>query len=177
LTFYLITVIFHTEGAWLPYVALATAVLIGTAIGFLLVCLYPVGIFLAGASIGFLLIWIIAGCINLPFLRSHLYIPFAVGLLLALIIGIMALVLQKWFFIAGTSVVGAFLVTWGLDYFVELGFMVYYLLLFADNRSALKPCWYSWAIMTQFLVLALVSFLVQSLLTGRKYDHKKDITG
>ena len=176
LTFY-IAEVFQTRESWLSYVALAAAVLIGAATGFLLLCIYPLGIFLAGASIGFLLVWFIAGGINAPFLRDHLYVPFAVAILLAGIIGIMALVLQKWFFIAGTSTMGAFLAAWGLDYFVELGFMVYYLLLFADDRSELNPCWYSWLIMMLFFLLVLVGFAIQSLVTGRKFEHKDEIPG
>jgi len=162
---------------WLPYVALAAAVVVGILVGLLTICIYYVGIFLAGASIGFLVPWFILGAINIPFLRTHFYVIIIICAVVAVIVGILALILQKWFFIVGTSILGAFIVIWGVDYYIELGSMVYYLLLFAENRSSLKPCWYSWTMMPVFFVLALAGFLVQAFVTGRKYDHKKEMKG
>ena len=162
---------------WLPYVALAVAVVVGIITGLLTICIYYIGIFLAGASIGFLISWFILGAINVPFLREHIYVPIIIAVVVAIIIGIIALVLQKWFFMVGTSILGGFLVVWGLDYYIELGSMIYYLLLFAENRSTLKPCWYSWMMLPLFFILSLAGFLVQALLTGRKYDHKKEMKG
>ena len=163
--------------SWIPYVALAVAVIVGVLFGLLTICVYYVGIFLAGASIGFLVTWFILGAINIPYLREHIYIPIIITIAVGIILGIVALVVQKWFFILGTSILGAFIITWGLDYFIELGSMVYYLLLFAENRSILKPCWYSWIMIPLYVILAIAGFLVQVFLTGRNYDHKKEMKG
>ena len=55
--------------------------------------------------------------------------------------------------------------------------MVYYLLLFAEHRSKLHPCWYSWMLVPLFVISAITAFIVQAALTGRKYDHKKELKG
>ena len=157
--------------------ALGVAIIVGVLAGLLTVCIYHVGIFLAGASTGFLITWFILGGINVPFFRDHIYVPIIIAIVVAIIVGILALLMQKWFFIVGTSILGAFIITWGLDYYIELGSMVYYLLLFAENRSTLKPCWYSWIMLPLFVILAVAGFLIQVFLTGRKYDHKKEMRG
>ena len=77
----------------------------------------------------------------------------------------------------GTAVLGAFIIIWGLDYYLELGSLIYYLFLFAAHRSDLKPCWYSWILIPLFVILILAGFLVQALVTGRKYNHKKEMNG
>ena len=167
---------YDRDESWIPYVAASVAVVVGILCGLLTICIYYVGIFLAGGSIGFLIAWFILGAIDVPFLQTHIYVPILVSVLCGIIVGILALLIQKWLFMVGISILGAFQVAWGLDYYIELGAMMYYLLLFAEHRSNLKPCWYSWSIIPFFVILAIAGFLVQALLTGRKYDHKEHMS-
>lgn len=162
---------------WIPYVALSVAALVGLLAGLLTVCVYQIGIFLGGGSIGFLATWFLLAAINVTYLREHIYIPIIIALVVMVIVGILALVLQKWLFIIGTSILGSFIAVWGLDYYLELGAMIYYLFLFAENRSSIKPCWYSWIVLVLFVILILAGFLIQALVTGRKFDHKKVMKG
>ena len=69
------------------------------------------------------------------------------------------------------------MVTWGLDYYLELGSMIYFLFLYAEHRAEHKPCWYSWTMIPLFVILCIAGFLIQAIVTGRKYDHKKEMKG
>lgn len=162
---------------WIPYMALGVAIVAGLLAGLLTICIYYIGIFLAGGSIGFLVTWFILSAINVPFFREHIYVPVLISLAVAIILGIITLILQKWFFMLGTAVLGGFIVVWGFDYYLELGSMIYYLFLFAEHRSNVKPCWYSWIIIPLFIVLIFAGLLIQVFITGRKYDHKKEMKG
>ena len=165
------------DEAWVPYVAFTSAVAVGIFSGILTICIYYIGIFLAGAGIGFLIAWFILAAIDAQFFQTHIWVPFVTASVVGLGLGVVGLFFQKWFFMLGTSVLGAFKIVWGLDYFVELGSMIYYLFLFAEHRTELKPCWYSWCVIPLFIVLALVGLLIQAALTGRKYDHRRDLKG
>jgi hypothetical protein len=156
---------------------LASAGVVGILAGLLTICVYYVGIFLAGGSIGFLVTWFILASINVGFFREHIYVPIIISVVVAIVVGIFALLVQKWFFMLGTAILGGFIIVWGLDYYLELGSMIYYLLLFAENRSRLKPCWYSWIIIPIFVILAVAGFLIQAFVTGRKYNHKEEMRG
>lgn len=162
---------------WVPYTAAVVSVVVGVICGVLAICIYYIGIFLAGASIGFLLTWFVLAAINIPFFREHIYVPVIGAVVGAVIIGAISLWIQKWFFMIGTSILGSFMLCWGLDYFLELGSMVYYLLLFAEHRSRLDPCWYSWIMIPLFVATAVAAFIIQAALTGRKYDHRKELRG
>ena len=162
---------------WIPYVALGCALVVGLIVGLITVCIHYIGIFFLGGSLGFLIVWFILGFIDVTFFQNHIYVPIAIAVVSGILVGIIALLLQKWLFLIGSSVLGGFILVWGLDYYLELGFMIYYLLLFAEKRSELKPCWYSWLIIPVFIILFISGFLVQVLVTGRKYDHKKEMRG
>lgn len=162
---------------WVPYTAAAVSLVVGIICGVLTICIYYIGIFLAGASIGFLMTWFVLAAINIQFFQEHIYVPVIGAVVGAVIIGVLSLWIQKWFFMIGTAILGSFMLCWGLDYYLELGSMVYYLLLFAEHRSRLDPCWYSWAMIPVFVVTAVGAFIVQALLTGRKYDHRKELQG
>jgi hypothetical protein len=167
----------HLHETWVPYTAVAVSVVVGIICGVLTICVYYIGIFLAGASIGFLITWFILAAIDIPFFREHIYVPVIGAAVGAVTVGLMSLWIQKWFFMLGTAILGSFMICWGVDYFLELGAMVYYLLLFAEHRSRLEPCWYSWGVISLFVACGVAAFIVQAVLTGRKYDHRKELKG
>ena len=151
--------------------------MVGIICGTLTICGYYLGIFLAGASIGFLMMWFVLAAINIPFFHEHIYVPVIGAVLGAVIVGVLSLWIQKWFFMLGTTILGSFMLCWGIDYNLELGSMVYYLLLFAEHRSRMEPCWYSWVMIPVFVACAVSAFIIQATLTGRKYDHRKELKG
>ena len=178
LTYFIILAFLHHRGeTWVPWVAGSASVVVGILCGVLTICIYYIGIFLAGGSIGFLIAWFILAAINIPFFRTHIYVPILASVTLAFIVGIIALIIQKWFFMFGTALLGGFKIAWGVDYYLELGSMIYYLLLFAEHRAELNPCWYSWCMIGLFVIVVVIGFIIQATLTGRKYDHKKDLKG
>ena len=162
---------------WVPYTAAGVSIVVGIICGLLTICIYYIGIFLAGASIGFLLTWFLLAAIDIPFFREHIYVPVIAAIVVAIIVGVISLWIQKWFFMLGTAVLGSFMICWGVDYYVELGSMVYYLLMFAEHRSKMKPCWYSWSMVPLFVAGAVSAFIIQAVLTGRKYNHRKELKG
>jgi hypothetical protein len=177
---YFVILAFVSDGmdqTWVPITAGGVAIVVGIICGALTICLYYIGIFLAGASIGFLLTWFVLAAINIPFFREHIYVPVIGAALGAVAVGIVSLCIQKWFFMLGTSILGSFMICWGIDYYLELGSMVYYLLLFAEHRSKIEPCWYSWVMIPLFVSCAVSAFIIQAALTGRKYDHRKELEG
>lgn len=149
----------------------------GVSFGLLTICIYYIGLFLAGGSIGFFIVWALFSAIDIPFFQTHAYVPILIAVAAGIVCGIVTLIFQKWLVILGTSLIGSFLISWSLDYYMELGQMVYYLLMFAVDRQNLNVCWFSWVLVALFVLLAAVGLLVQILVTGRKYDHKKDFNG
>ena len=178
IAYLLISALTHSRSEhWILYVALGAAIIVGILAGFLTICIYYIGIFLAGASIGFLVAWFILASIDIPFFSEHFYVPIIVAIIMGAVVGFIALKVQKWVFILGTSILGGLLIIWGLDYFLELGSMIYFLFLFAEHRSGIKPCWYSWSIVPLFVILVVAGLLIQGFVTGRKYNHKKEMNG
>ena len=175
--FVIIALVSNRPETWLPYVAISVAVVVGVLCGLLTICIYYVGLFLAGGSIGFLIVWFILASIDVDFFHTHIYVPIIIAVLAGIIAGVITLIVQKWFFMFGITILGSFLVIWGLDYYLELGSMIYYLFLFAEHRAKFKPCWYSWSIVPLFVILIVSGFLIQACVTGRKYDHKKEFNG
>lgn len=163
------------DGEWKLYATLAVTAVVGVAIGFITIAIYYIGMFLAGASLGFLIVWFFLSVIDIQYLQDNIWIPLLVALAVGIVCGIITLIFQKWPVIIGTSIIGAFLMSWSIDYYLELGLMMYYLFLFAENRRALHPCWYSWTIIGLFILISLSGLILQGAVTGRKYDHKKDL--
>ena len=161
-------------GEWKIYVYIAVACVVGAICGIVTICIYYVGLFLAGGSVGFLLSWFLLALINIEYFQQHLYIPLLIAIGVGILCGIVTLIFQKWLVIVGTSVVGGFLISWSIDYYLELGRMIYYLFLFAEHRGSLSMCWFSWIILVIFVLVSIVGFIVQAAVTGRKYNHKED---
>ena len=161
-------------GDWNLYVYLTVAGVVGAICGVITICVYYIGLFLAGGSVGFLLSWFLLAIINITYFQQHMYIPLLIAVAAGILCGIVTLIFQKWLVIIGTSVIGGFLMAWSIDYYLELGRMVYFLFLFAVQRGSLSLCWFSWLVLAVFVVLVIAGLIVQGAITGRKYNHKED---
>jgi hypothetical protein len=175
--FILIAFIGNFDPPWKLYVVIAVSVVVAVIAGIITILIYYIGMFLAGGTVGFLATWFILSAIDIEFFQTHIYIPILISLGIGIICGIFTLIFQKWLIIFGTSIIGGFMMMWGVDYFVELGQMMYFLFLFALHRSTLNLCWYSWAILGLFPVVAIAGFIIQACVTGRKYNHKDSFDG
>ena len=173
----LLTYLSSRDESWVLYVSIAASAVVGAICGIITICVYYIGIFLAGGAIGFLSSWFILSAIDYQYFAENIWVPVLISLAFAVIVGVITLLVQKWFFMVGTSVLGAFAVVWGLDYYLELGYMIYFLFLFAEHRDRITPCWYSWTVLGLFVVVAVCGFVIQAAVTGRKYDHKKALKG
>ena len=159
------------------YISLGVAVVFGVICGVLTIILYYIGIFLAGASLGGIAAWFVLSVINVDYLQEHRYIPILILLVVAVTFGIIALFVQKWLVIFATPVIGSLLITVGIDYFLEFGRMMQYAFNVARHIPDTPDCWYSWAMLGVFGVVIVAGILVQIFVTGRKYDHKKEMRG
>lgn len=172
--FILLALIGDFSVRWHIYAVSIASAIVGVILGILTIGIYYIGMFLAGGSVGFLATWFLLSVIDISFFQTHVYVPLLIAIGVGIVCGIITLIFQKWLVILGTSVIGGFLIIWSLDYYLELGQMIYFLFLFAAHRSMLKPCWFSWCIVVIFVILMIVGVIVQACVTGRKYDHKKD---
>ena len=153
---------------------MVAGLLAGVIVGIVTICIYHVGLFLVGASVGFLFAWFFLSIIDPQFFQDKIYIPIIIAIVAGVISGVITLAYPKYLVILGTSAVGAFQIVWALDYYLELGQAVYYLALYAVDRSELTLCWYSWVVVALCPVLFITGFFVQLLVTGRKHNHKDD---
>ena len=159
------------------YISLGVAIAFGAICGVLVVILYYVGIFVAGAALGGIAAWFVLSIINVDYLQEHRYIPVLILIVVAAIFGIIALFIQKWLVLLATPVIGALLITAGIDYFLELGRMMQYAFNVMHHIPDMPDCWYSWSMLGLFGIIIIAGILVQVFVTGRKYDHKKHMRG
>lgn len=159
------------------YISLGVAIAFGTICGVLIIVLYYIGIFLAGAALGGIAAWIVLSIINVDYLQEHRYIPILILVVVAVIFGIIALYIQKWLVLFATPVIGSLLITAGIDYFLELGRMMQYAFNVMRQVPDTPDCWYSWSMLGLFAVIIVAGVIVQVFVTGRKYDHKEHMQG
>ena len=159
------------------YISLGVAVAFGIICGVLVVILYYIGIFLAGAALGGIATWFVLSLISVDYLQEHRWVPILILVIVAVIFGIIALFVQKWFVMLATPVIGGLLVTVAIDYFLELGRMMQYAFNVLRHVPDKPDCWYSWAMLGVFGVVVISGIIVQVFITGRKYDHRKDTKG
>ena len=159
------------------YISLGVAVAFGVICGVLVVILYYIGIFLAGAALGGIATWFVLSLISVDYLQEHRWIPILILVIIAVIFGIIALFVQKWFVMLATPVIGGLLVTAAIDYFLELGRMMQYAFNVLSHVPDKPDCWYSWAMLGVLGAVVISGIIVQVFITGRKYDHRKDTKG
>ena len=72
-----------------------------------------------------------------------------------------------------TSLIGAALITGGVDYFIEEFVLINYTwqrIMAGDEKM---ECWVTWIILAICPVMFILGNVVQFCKTGRKYTHKK----
>ena len=133
----------------------------GIIFGVLAVLLYFVGVFLTGAGLGVfaaMLIPVSSGPQPNPILM----------LLLGIICGVLALILQKLIIILSTSLVGAGGIVYGAAYFITSGKSLTYMNDPQAARTALITMFVVW------LALGLAGVVVQYCVTGKKPHKRKE---
>jgi len=175
-TFYLVYNFLDNEDH-VFYISLGVAAVVGIICGVLVVVLYYIGVFLGGAALGGIAAWFLLSIIHVDYLQEHRWVPILILLVVAVIFGVIALFVQKWFLIFSTPVIGGLLVTVGIDYFLELGRMMQYAFNVLCHVPDKPDCWYSWAMLGVLGVVIATGIPVQLFVTARKYDHKKDTNG
>ena len=98
---------------------IAVSAAVGVFCGLLTMFCSYCGLFLAGLGLGFFFGIAIFIVIETFYHVTFMWIPFGVLLGLSLIFSLLTLRWQKGFFIVATSLIGAALITGGVDYFIE----------------------------------------------------------
>jgi len=80
--------------------------------------------------------------------------------------------------ILSTSVLGTGLILVSVDYFVDSSRAAVYVYdRLAAHFSTSAVCWYSWAVIGAWPLLATATALVQFCITGAKFDHREKPQG
>ncbi|KAI8905968.1 hypothetical protein EDD86DRAFT_174959, partial [Gorgonomyces haynaldii] len=135
---------------------IAVPVVAGLIGGFILKALFKVGVFITGAYLGFLLSNIVLGFIQDASPNARLGTQIG----LALVGGLVALWMEKPILIVATSVIGAFDIAVGVDYWVQSGFTdVFGVLKSTGHLPALSQNTY--IMLGGFVIVALLGMAVQ----------------
>ncbi|CAB3984725.1 Hypothetical predicted protein [Paramuricea clavata] len=155
---------------------------VGIIGGLLTLCLYYVGMFVLGATMG----WF-AGMALLPFFKSeahflvdHMWLPYCVCAGCAILGGLLMLCLQRIIIILSTAFLGALLFINGLDYYVEKGRIVTFTVNILQGNSSLTQgnhfylpnCWYTWLVLSLLPILFIIGVIVQQVKTSKGADHR-----
>ncbi|XP_068749306.1 transmembrane protein 198-like [Montipora capricornis] len=152
---------------------MAVAVAVGIFCGLLTMFVTYCGLFLGGFSLGFFIGIAIFFVIETFYHVTIRWIPFGVLLGLSLIFALLTLRWQKGFFIVATSLLGAAMITAGVDYFVEEFVLINYAWqrIMADNQKV--ECWVTWIVLGLWLVMFVLGNVVQFCKTGKTFTHVK----
>jgi len=90
-----------------------------------------------------------------------------------LILALLALYFQRSFVILGTSLFGAGLMVFGLDYFIERYLLMAYIWDRVKANRSEAVCWFSWIILGLWPLVFLVGSIVQWRLTAKGFNHNK----
>lgn len=169
-----VTYIIGSNHADLPSWGLvAVAVAVGIFCGLLTMFVTYCGLFLGGFGLGFFIGIAIFFIVETFYHVSIKWIPFGVLLGLSLIFSLLTLRWQKGFFIVATSIIGAALITVGVDYFIEEFVLINYAwqrIMAGDEKV---DCWVSWVLLAVWPVMFILGNVVQLCKTGRSYTHRK----
>ena len=158
-----------TEAAIVCWTSLA----VGMVAGAIVLCYYKLGIFALGCVAGgSLAVWIMSWT-DIPFITSVGW-RWAFIIVLALIVGILALFLIKVVAIVATAWVGSFMTFVGIDVFAQTGFAQAVSEILSGQVAT--PNLYSpaaYAMLSACVVLAIIGMIVQFTLTGKGDHHSQ----
>ena len=143
--------------------------------GLLTLCLYYVGLFVLGATMG----WFV-GMAALPYFKSeahflveHMWLPYCVCAACAVLGGLLMLCLQKIIIILSTAFLGSLLFINGLDYYVEKGRVVTFTVNVLQGRHYHLPnCWYTWLVLSLLPIFFIIGVIIQFVKTSKGADHR-----
>ncbi|XP_028407573.1 transmembrane protein 198-like isoform X2 [Dendronephthya gigantea] len=168
----------HIEGNAADYkdqIYLGLSFCVGLIGGLLTLCLYYVGLFVLGATLG----WF-AGMALLPLFKSeahyladNMWLPYSICTGCAIFAGLLMLCIQKVIIILSTAFLGSLLFINGIDYYVEKGRVVTYTVnIMQGSHYYLPNCWYTWLVISLLPILFIVGVIVQHVKTSKGVDHR-----
>jgi len=162
--------------SWVVTASWIAFVVGGLIIGFLVISLYKLSIFIAGAVGGVLLAMLINTSFGYKMYPSH---PNIVLIILAVVLGIiggvLAIMLEKPVIVVATSLVGECMVVWGIGYFAgDFPSASDLKSLATQNANGdwnydIPNAW--WAYLASILVLFVIGMVAQFRKTGRGVNH------
>ncbi|KAI8793234.1 transmembrane protein 198 [Biomphalaria glabrata] len=144
----------------------------GVLVGLVAMLIQYIGLFLTGFCLGLSAAAIILVVVEQFTHPYNMWIPIVVYLILGIATGLLGLRFQKAVIILSTSVIGGALALAGIDYFVGLLSMTFYLWDRVIARPSEQVCWFSWLILGLWPVVALAGAIVQWKFTGHEIDHR-----
>lgn len=174
------TIIEHAfkDKSWMNTASWIGFALGGLLIGFFVVLLYAVGIFVAGAAGGVLLAIVLNTSVGYKIYPSNPNVVLVVLIVvLGLMSGVLALKLEKPVLIVATSLFGADIVVWGVGYFAGNYPNADDLKRYRTQDSSgdwiynIPSTW--WAYLAGMLVLFIVGMLVQFKKTGHDKQYHR----
>lgn len=144
----------------------------GFLVGLITMLVPPVGLFMTGVNLGVAVAAVGLVVVNQFVHLTTKWIPIASVLTVGVFFGILTLRFQKFLTILGTAVIGGAMVMTGLDHFVELSRMAFYVwdCLLATHTSP-DPCWISWLVGGCWPLVVLLGVVIQTKVTGVGVTH------
>lgn len=144
---------------------------IGTLCGLVTMLVRSVGLFMVGLLLGLLL-----GIASLVVMEEFyhpktVWVPLGVLLGSGTLFAVLTLQWQRCFVTLSTAVFGSAVITVTVDYFVELSALVRYIYERLKVAPKRPVCWFTWAILGVWPVLALLGVLIQWKVTAEGYSH------
>lgn len=149
----------------------------GIAIGLIATFSNTLGLFgislVQGAFLGTCVLYVL----NIFIEFTNVFIPPTIVLVCFVFLAIPTIKYEKKSIILYSASYGTAVIMLTIDYFLNLSMLrklAYQLLVNRPKRERTKPCWFSWTLFAFLPVIVSLGCLVQSMKTGKHFDHKDD---
>lgn len=169
LGFYVVTLVSDCN----TQAGLIVAVIMGLMLGALTVKLWKLAIFTMGVGVGFIA-WTTFKALGSSLMTTD-YIIYGSLAVVCIICGIIALKMEKYWLLVGTPIVGSFMVTQGIDHFIDQDVNVFRILDTVTGEGAgcsLTECYIIYAML---IGLALIGAFVQVRYTSEMAEERREL--
>ncbi|XP_075055634.1 transmembrane protein 198 [Mixophyes fleayi] len=144
---------------------------IGLLCGLVTMLVHSVGLFMTGLLFGLLLATACLVGLEQFYHPPTAWIPVGVMMGSAMLFALLNLQWQKLFTVISTATFGATIMTVCADYFVEMMLLVQYVYDRLRLEASHSLCWFSWVVLSMWLLLSILGIVVQWKLTAEGFSH------
>jgi len=165
-------------GAYLPWwINSIIAIIAGLLFTWLSSCFILANVFGVGFISGFIIVLVFwTGCIgqfNQALPNWFVISQWSLVVIVGGAFGLVSLTYQRFCLIVGTSLIGSFLASSGSDYFFQDHFAYLLVQIFTNQPALFDPVWLAIVTIIYWILLFVVSVLVQWFITADTFDHRK----